>query len=153
MAHVDFIFDIASPLKPIHWKPLGRGSKDGRTSNDRSSSFKVFISAACRDKHKTLTGEIEWLAQLRPFPVTGRHKFELIDDSASLLHRLGACDTLQGTRCFKWFVVKGLEHGSATTAVASVLSVAPDTVKHVIRLSDFVSQLGSAANAITSPEP
>ena len=137
LVHMEYLLDASSPATPVQWKPVTRGS------GDRTSSFRVFLSEACKLKHQGMTRELTLLSELRPYPVTARHKFEVIADSASFLSRIENCHTLCGTRLYRWFVVKS-EMEAAVAATASVLAVAPSSVKLVMRLSDFVTKLGSA---------
>ena len=134
VAHIDFIKDPKSPDKPLHFQPLDKKGS--------CSTYKLFTSPACQDKHKTLFKEIVWLSELQPKPVYLRHKFEMVggDDASALLNRLKSCPTLAGTRNYRWLITKE-EHKTATLAVVSALSIAPKSVKIVMTLSSFLSTL------------
>ena len=139
-AHIDYIQNPKSVCRPLNWQPLSAKST-------RSFAWKIYISAACRDKRKTLTRELEWLTGFSPYPVYARYKFEIIgtsgDDASQLLDRIKAANTLAGTRGFRWLVTRD-EIETATFAVAAVLAIAPNAVKLVVSATNFIVSLGAA---------
>ena len=139
MVHVEWLKNPNYAHKPVFFHPL---SKTGRCT-----TMKLFISNACGDKHKQMTQELQWLMVNHSSFVTARHKFELVigDDAASsFLSCLKSCNTLQGTRAFKWLVTKD-ELSAAVNATAAVLSVPPNSIKHVMTWSTLVGGIGQAS--------
>ena len=137
IAHIDFIRDSSSDMKPVHFLPLSNGC--------RVSTFRVFISDACRDKHKTFESELRWLADLpkvKPH-IPSRYKFEIIsgDDAGALLNQLKGCTTTNQVNSYRWLVTKD-EVDSATIAVAGTISLPPANVKCVMTVSSFIASLG-----------
>ena len=86
-------------------------------------------------------------------PKSMRYKFEAAtDDTACFLNRLKACNSLAGTRNFRWLVTKP-ELMSAIAAVAAVLAIPPSSVKMVQTVSKFIEGLGVASHASSATLP
>ena len=136
MAPIEFIRNAHLAQQPAKWMPLPPGG--------RATTFKIYVSQSCRNKHQLFTSELTWLSGLGPSSMHGsRYRFELIegDDISVFLNRLKGCNTMAQTKPYKCLVCKD-EKDVATNAVASTLSVQPNQVKMVTTFSAFIVELG-----------
>ena len=129
-------------LKVAHFLPLGPGA------NDRCTTWKVFVSEACKLKHQSFFAQLCMLSELRDsntVPIGHRYKFEQVrgDVSCIIVGHLSAASGPRAARSYRWLVVKE-EVDDALAAAAAALNTTPrSTVKTVMLVSQFVQTLGA----------
>ena len=134
-------------LKVAHFLPLA--------ANERCTVLKVFISEACKLKHKSFSEQLNWLAALferNEVPICHRYKFSMVHgDISCIVGQIESCESAAACSRFRWLVVK--EELDASKMAASVaLSTTPNKVKIVMTVSQFVQTLG-ARNAGVDQNP
>ena len=146
--HLDSLkFDNASPtqlapaqLKVAHLLPVAVGN--------RCTTLKLFISEACKLKHKSFFDRMCMLAGLlesNAVPISHRHNFVIVPgDLSCMVRELEGCMCQSATN-YRWLVVKE-ELEASTDAAAVAFNTTPRNAKLAMPVSQFVQTLG-ACNA------
>ena len=125
-------------LKVAHFLPI--------TTNDRCTTWKVFVSEACKLKHKLFFAQLCMLSELHDsntVPISHRYKFERVHgDVSCIVRRLSTASCPQAAKNYRWLVVKE-ELVDSQAAAAAAMSTTPRSVKMVMPVSQFVQTLGA----------
>ena len=134
-------------LKVAHFLPL--------STTDRCTVLKVFISDACKLKHKSFFEQLCMLAALfegNEVPFRHRYKFSLVNgDVSCIVGQIESCISAAVAYKYRWLVVKE-ELDASKCAAAAALSTTPSKVNIVMTVSEFVQTLG-ARNAAVDQNP
>ena len=142
---------VPEQLKVAHFLPLAGPELAPEQRNvahlkERCTTLKVFISEACKLKHKSFFEQVCMLAELlesNVVPISHRYKFEIVrGDLSCIVRQLESCTCLQSANSYRWLVVKE-ELDASQIAAAVALNTTQHKTKLVMSVSQFVQTLGA----------
>ena len=136
LVHIDFLRDHSScKHKPLHFLSASGPDKC------RVQSLKVYMSPACSDKHKSMFAELDWIANLIPYPVCARYKVQMVKEDATVI--TNALEAAPTAKMYRW-LCSAAEIDSAIGAVAaSINSTCKVRCSRVVmKASIFIESLG-----------
>ena len=127
-------------LKVAHFLQIG--------VKDRCTTWKIFVSEACKLKHSSFFAQLCMLSELRDsntVPISHRCKFEQVHgDVSCIVRHLSAASGPRAARSYRWLVVKEEMVDALAVAAAALLNTTPrSAVKIVMLVSQFVPTLGA----------
>ena len=126
-------------LEVAHFLPIG--------VRERCTTWKVFVSDACRLKHKSFFAQFCALCELHEsntVPISHRYKFEQVKgDVQCILRLLSAATCPMAAKNYRWLVTKEELADSQTAAAASLSTTPRSVMKTVMSVSQFVQTLSA----------
>ena len=134
---------IANPVVCRHFKKF---SDQKERKYQRQTTYTLFVSEACKDKHHNAYAELQKFAE-QGSDATRIYNIVVKDGGASdILQALKACRSAVELKSLRWLVSKA-EVKDCTVALATAIVKAPKLMTaHVRTMSQFIDELGCVLN-------